>query len=79
MDLNNENKSKDTQFKQYLNSGMDRVSAYQLAYDVSHEDAVMAICKENYQYLIDSGLSEEAAYKIAFRENLNKENSDKTI
>ena len=64
-------------YKYYLNSGMDRVAAYQMAYKVNYEQAVAAISEDNYKYLIDAGLSEEEARKMAFRENLENSNKKK--
>lgn len=55
-------------YRDYLNSGMDKVQAYQIAYNVSYEEALEVIKKENYQFLIDSGLSDKDARKMAYRE-----------
>ena len=64
-------------FNYYLNSGMDRVAAYQMAYKVKYEVALEAIKQENYQYLINAGLTDEDARKMAFRENLESSNRKK--
>ena len=55
-------------YRDYLNSGMDRVQAYQMAYNVSYEEALEIIKKENYDFLINSGLSDKDARKMAYRE-----------
>ena len=64
-------------FNCYLNSGMDRVEAYQMAYKVSYEEAIEAINRDNYEYLINAGISEEEATKMAFRDNMNVPNRKK--
>ena len=61
-------------FELLLKSGMDEVAAYQIAYNVSNEEAKLAIKNEHYNYLIQSGISEETAHKVVFEEdNINKD------
>ena len=58
-------------FNTYLNAGMDRVEAYQMAYKVKYEEAIEAINRDNYNYLIANGVSEEEAIRLAYRDNMD--------
>lgn len=64
-------------FNYYLNSGMDRVAAYQMAYKVSYEDALKAINEDNYKYLINAGVSEDESSRLAFRDETQTSNRKK--
>lgn len=49
-------------FDKLVNNGIDRVLAYQVAYQVSHEEAIRLVNGENY--LVSNGISSEMAREI---------------
>lgn len=54
--------SKKEMFDNLVNSGIDRALAYQVAYGISHEDAIRLVNGESY--LVSHGFSLEMASEI---------------
>lgn len=62
-------------FNGLIERGIDRVAAYQIAYNLSYEDAKDLAARDSYNNLIACGVPIEAAREIAYK---NEESSSKT-
>lgn len=58
---------KKTRFNEMVENGMNRVMAYQIAYNISAEDAKEIVLRENYNNLISCGIPEEVARQIVYK------------
>lgn len=67
--------SKKEMFNNLVSNGMDRTFAYQIAYNISHEEAKQIVAEESYKALISCGIDPEIARKLAYKE---EENNSKT-
>ena len=60
--------SKKEIFNNLVSNGMDRTFAYQIAYNISHEDAKEIVAEESYRALIACGVDFETARKLAYKD-----------